>query len=164
MRLWSQRRFRLSHDHIRNKLLPALGAAENGLRGLAEIQVDEVLDEAVHTWEFVRREALDLADCFLSEMSPKVLFDESPLFLCSQETLDWMVPFVHERWATRNAVKDLVADLEKSILKTENAFQKLTERRKSGSAEGDALTVPRAREALARLAQQLSAFPTRVYP
>jgi hypothetical protein len=164
VRLWSQRRFRLSHDHIRNKLLPALGAAENGLRGLAEIQVNEVLDEAAHTWEFVRMEALDLANRFLSEMSPKVLFEESPLFLCNQETLDWLAPFAHERWATRNAVSDLLSRLEKNVVKTDSAFQKLAQERNDGASEAGAQTVLEARKAVTRLARQLSTFPSRIYP
>jgi hypothetical protein len=167
MRTWSARRSRLNHDLIRNRLLPALGAMGNIVRGHIASPVESVLGPILETWEQVRTETEYLMNSFIQEMSPEILLDEAPLCFCSSETLSWLRIFLRSRWLRTFPVERCLVDLKEAV---ELACISICELRVimqgQQSMIGNSIAVIEridlARSALQDLSKCLSAFPSRV--
>ena len=107
MKEWSDRRARLNHDLISNKLLLRLAALECVADGKV-ITCEDTLDEVRLVWDHVYSESVSLCSSFLVEMTPRALFKKPPLDRCTNETKLWLAPFVHERWIASMKALDLV--------------------------------------------------------
>jgi hypothetical protein len=152
---WAQRRSRLSHDLIRNRLLPAFGALENIARGHLNRSPQAVLDSIEQTWTQISTEIRSLLDGFIREMSPETLLDEPPLCFCAPETQLWLKPFLHAHWMKTYSVERLLGGLDQAFNATDDTVNQLfaCPLGRSDSVDGDSLELLR-RVSTARFAVQ----------
>jgi len=127
MREWSIRRSRLNHELVSNRLLQRLTALKRLAAGLVESKEDPTIG-LKDMWDRIRTEAMDLESTFLDAMSPKCLFNDTPLCHCSDQTKSWLKPYIHEKWLKDTGAKERKARLAETIRKADEAMVQLHDR------------------------------------
>lgn len=124
---WQKRRSEFNHDWLKNRYLIALGAWLNLLDG--ELQDDSLersfVSQVFPQWEQGAREALEIAEVFELEMSPRCLFGQLPLARCDEETRTWLGQLVHTIWMMRYKVPELVAEIITQVKRVDAVYNQL---------------------------------------
>jgi hypothetical protein len=106
-REWQRRRAEFNHDWLKNQYLQDLGRWN---RLLAD-EIDDprferrFVAEVLPTWEKQERVVTALVREFEGEMSPRVLFERSPLSDCNSSTQNWLPDLMHSLWLARYPVR-----------------------------------------------------------
>lgn len=168
---WQRRRARLNHDWLRNQFLVHL----DGLSELIESSswddefVDEFAGSILPRWEVQHENMRDLIDRFEDEMSPRTLFESTPLSRCRLQSNGWLEELVHILWLARYPVSKWIADAHRSAGQANEAYARLRDVLKSSLA--GSLTehlrenrplLTEFREKCERLSEAIGRFPHRV--
>jgi hypothetical protein len=125
--VWQHRRGQFNHDWLKNQFLLALGNFINLLD-------DEIENEKLETsfvrlvlpqWEDHRGEVGRLLADFDQEMSPRTLFQQSPLAQCDQDTKEWLGDVVHTLWLVKNPIHDCVQEASTRLRDADEVYGRL---------------------------------------
>jgi hypothetical protein len=125
--VWQHRRGQFNHDWLKNQFLLALGNFINLLD-------DEIENEELETsfvpivlpqWEDHRDEVASLLADFDQEMSPRTLFQSSPLAQCDQDTRQWLGDVVHTLWLVKNPVHECIKGASTRLREADQAYELL---------------------------------------
>lgn len=124
---WQNRRSRFNHDWLKNGYILKLSEWMNFLDDkIEDFELESsFVDRVLPTWELQRNEAIALPHDFKIEMSPTVLFSESPLSNCDDETKIWLGDMMHNLWLIRYSVNELTSTIIKCANDTDAAYQSL---------------------------------------
>ena len=151
--------------------MPALATWINLLDGKIE---DPEYDEtfvaySLPQWEMHREEALELTKDFELLMSPRQLFNYTPLLHCDEDTKQWLGDLTHALWLMRCPVKQLVGATLSAIESVNEAYKQIQEDLRScpNTRSSRELRVFRKlfadlRERCQYLADAISAFPREI--
>lgn len=169
---WQERRSRLNHDWLKNVYLGGLAALHARIKNSAPAgmqYIERAFHEDLEQWPEKSDEIKKLIDGFEEQMSPRMLFGESPLNACSQEVMSWLPDLVHELWRFRVGAGNLVETASTSFSNVESEYPvccKAMEdylRRRSDQDREDALRrVAALLSACEKLSSAISKFPSRI--
>jgi hypothetical protein len=123
MRDWNERRAKLSHDLVKNRLIPATSRMINIVNGRIEADPVETFNTSITVvWAEANPSLRFLFESAESELSPRNHFLVEPLINCPPSTMEWLPELIHDLWLERhnvrgwcNAGNQLVADVEAAI-------------------------------------------------
>jgi len=128
--VWQHRRGQFNHDWLKNQFLLALGNFINLLDDL--IENDELETSFVSVvlpqWEDHRDEVGDLLEDFDQEMSPRTLFERSPLAQCDRDTRQWLGDVIHTLWLAKNPVHECIQGASARLREADEAYELLQRR------------------------------------
>ena len=129
---WEHRRATLSHDAVKNELIPAVFKLCNVVGG--KVEDDEFL--AAFSRAFPRRIETVLSEvehlCATAEesLSPRQYFDVVPLSRCDAQTKSWLPASVHHLWLARSGLHARLSRVKRTLelvkAATRNACQPST--------------------------------------
>lgn len=151
---WRQRRAAFTHDWLRNRLLPCLGACVAIARGDAAASGDIVaaLLSTVREWSARRDEVLSLVEEFCDVMSPLHAADGVALS-SSADVASYLRRTTVEAWKVRHHVVELLADVRTACCAVDHAYAAWT-----GNFD-DAAALASMAEHYRHLARSLSRLP-----
>ena len=168
---WQQRRSGFNHDWLKNRFLTSLSSFLNILQGKVEDSEleDRFLKEILPQWPGRIQEASDIVELFEYEMSPKILFQYSPLSQCCPETTCWLPDLVHSRWFQRYRPDRLCQDSREAIKRAIEAYhcvREITEQvdhtPSTESLRQHKIFFSEFRSACLDVSNALSCFPSRI--
>lgn len=123
MRDWNERRAKLSHDLVKNRIIPATFRMLNIVGGQIEADPIETFDTSITiVWTESNPSLRSLFETAESELSPRNYFLVEPLIHCPLSTKEWLPDLIHELWLERHDVRgwsntgsQLAADVEAAI-------------------------------------------------
>lgn len=123
MRDWNERRAKLSHDLVKNRLIPATSRMLNIVSGQIEADPIETFDTSITiVWTESNPSLRCLFETAESELSPRNYFLVEPLINCPPSTKEWLPDLIHELWLERHDVRrwsnvgsQLAADVEAAV-------------------------------------------------
>jgi hypothetical protein len=123
MRDWNELRARLSHDLVKNRLVPATIRMINIVGGKIEADPLETFDSTITiVWTEADPSLKFLFESCESALSPRNYFLVEPLVNCPPSTMEWLPDLIHELWLERHDVQswcksgsELVADMAAAI-------------------------------------------------
>jgi hypothetical protein len=126
---WQKRRSDFNHDWLKNRYLPALAKWNNVLDERVEDPAFEAkfLTELLPQWEQHRVSSIDLIETFEREMSPSVLFNQSPLQECSTTPQGWLSNLVHVLWLRRYPIQIWTSTAGKCVSEIDETYRILEE-------------------------------------
>jgi len=169
--VWQHRRGHFNHDWLKNQFLLALGNFINLLDDLIENEELESSFVAVvlPQWEEHRHEVIYLLADFEREMSPRTLFQTSPLARCDQDTQQWLGDIVHTLWLVKHPIQNCLQEASTRLCEADEAYECLqTElKRCSNTRSASALRPLRSLfvdfyRACQKLAKAIEQFPSDV--
>lgn len=103
---WNELRVRLSHDLVKNRLIP-------GTTRMVRIVSGSVIEDPVETFDLIittvwaeTNESLQvLFDTCESALSPRNYFLVEPLVYCPPSTMEWLPDLIHELWLERHDIR-----------------------------------------------------------
>ena len=126
---WESRRARLSHDQLKNELVPMVSRLTRVIEGRVDAPgcLDEFVSSGCVRINNFCAEIEDLLSAVENEASPKVFFKLEPLNACPPEIMEWLPDLLHDDWiqskdipkrlaTVRLAVSDVLRALE--VLRT----------------------------------------------
>ena len=127
MRDWQKRRSEFNHDHLKNEYIPDLGAWLNLLNGKIKnpAMEESFVDSGLPVWVSFYQEASALSADFEIEMSPRTLFNDTPLSNCDEDTKAWLGTLIHQLWLERYSVRKLIVDVSRSAQITNDTYIEL---------------------------------------
>jgi hypothetical protein len=110
---WQRRRSEFNHQWLKNRLLSALDAADQILRGRAKgfDYLRELMTVEAPEWMVRKADLVGLLQDFEEQMSPQALFNHPPLSQCEVSTKMAFAPLVHELWLARLPIKERLAEI-----------------------------------------------------
>lgn len=160
---WRQRRAALTHDWLRNRLLPRLGAGIAIGYGDAKASTTTVaaLLSTVHEWPEHRYEVVRLVEEFCDAMSPLRAIGDVQL-LIPADVVSYLRRATLEAWKVRHRVVELLDEVRAAHADVENSYAAFLELCRDSSGRTAVSDVP-ALQAMAkrfeRLAQSLCNLP-----
>src|SRR6185295_1665644 len=123
MRDWNERRAKLSHDLVKNRIIPATSRMLNIVGGQIEADPIETFDASITiVWAEANPSLRLLFESAESELSPRNQFLVEPLINCPLSTMEWLPELIHELWLERHDVRgwsntgsQLAADVEAAV-------------------------------------------------
>ena len=126
---WEQRRRTLSHDFFKNPR-NLLGKWRNVL-DLSVVDHNFTSKAALGllaSWASSGKpECLRLAESYVIEMSPRLLFARPPLDGCGATTRSWLAPVIHDLWLVRRQPQVAVSRLTAAIAAADSAYVALVD-------------------------------------
>jgi hypothetical protein len=124
---WQRRRSDFNHQWLKNRFLSALDAAEQVIQGRirAAAYWQEFLEIDLHEWQERREDLQTLLVEFEAEMSPRQLFDYSPLSDCESPAMAVLAELMHELWLARYPVKTWLEKAKTASSKVNTHFERL---------------------------------------
>lgn len=116
---WLMRRGRVNHDCLQNDIIMALNAFFQEIEDNGFESDITGIRSALDSWGKLRGEAERLVSNFQQHMSPRNLFDSSPLDQCSDETKEWLGDVVHLLWFSQH--KETASKTLETLLLTDAA-------------------------------------------
>jgi hypothetical protein len=116
---WERKRAALSHDVLKNEVLPAVFKLGSVISGKVDdpgflVSLPSTLVPKVHR---MCGEAESLADITESFLSPKQWFSLTPLNQCDADTKSWLPEIVHALWVVRCDLRGRLKKLRTSVRK-----------------------------------------------
>jgi hypothetical protein len=106
MREWNELRARLSHDLVKNRLLPATSRMIKIVTGRVVADPIEIFNSTVSTvWVETNPSLRFLFETCESALSPRNYFSVEPLIHCPPSTLEWLPELIHELWLERHNIR-----------------------------------------------------------
>ena len=126
---WQRRRSAFNHDWLKNRFLIGIGSFQRILAGEVENRETEIrfIRETLPQWPQRQAEVAHLVDNFETEMSPRNLFQCSPLNCCGPATTSWLPDLVHRLWRHRVQVDTLCSDARDALGKANDAYIRVAE-------------------------------------
>jgi hypothetical protein len=124
---WQSKKSTLNHDWLKHSFLPGIANYLNILSGqiIDEDTERNFVNEVLFNWELRSPEISSLLESFLEEMSPKSLFEYSPLARCSNETKTWLSELVHVRWLNKTKAIGLLTSSRAALQAADAAYNTL---------------------------------------
>jgi hypothetical protein len=159
---WEHERALLSHDIVKNEIIPAVFKLCNVIDGkiedveyLANFQVTVIpkISDAI-----CRIEAL----CSTAELSlsPRQYFDGFPLSGCDRETKCWLPETAHDLWLTSSRLSFRVARLNRELAKLRVAASLIEKVNAGQGIEAARQPAKELRSSVSAVADELSALST----
>ncbi len=166
---WRQRRKRLNHDEIKNRVVLT------ARRLIAVIEGDVVDPEYVRKFATEQLPRIEGALAATEEIvagcveatSPARLLEAEPLSSCDAETLTWLRSVVIQSWMRRQDVARRVAKAERRLQESRESLRRLAAVLDSGAAEFNSGLAGAATDFCHRLtflSEAISALPTGPLP
>lgn len=116
---WEKQRARLSHDRMKNQILPMTSRLCQVLEGKVDSRgfVADFSTLRLAEIEETCREIEDLLMATIENASPRVFFSMPPLNQCPPSTLAWLPQAVHEKWLEERGVKARIEAAQGAIAK-----------------------------------------------
>lgn len=103
---WNELRARLSHDLVKNRLIPATSRMIKIVNGSVLADPLETFDSTVNTvWAETNPSLKLLFQCCETDISPRNYFSVEPLVHCTPSTMEWLPDLIHELWLERHNVR-----------------------------------------------------------
>lgn len=103
---WNELRARLSHDLVKNRLLPATSRMIKIVTGRVVADPVEIFESTVTTvWAETNPSLMFLFETCESALSPRNYFSVEPLIHCPPSTMEWLPELIHELWLERHDVR-----------------------------------------------------------
>jgi hypothetical protein len=120
---WNELRARLSHDLVKNRLIPGTTRMTRIVSGSVIADPIETFDLIIITvWAETKTPLQVLFDTCESDLSPRNYFSVEPLVHCPPSTMEWLPDLIHELWLERHDIrgwseagKTLAEDLDLAI-------------------------------------------------
>jgi len=165
---WQIDRSGLNHDWLKNVFLNRLDGflARLNSPGSDPKRLRRFIDQDLPGWPKKAREMKVLVQRFEAEMSPRVLFEESPLLAPLKKSHPWTVDLIHDLWKVRHPVSNWVEDAIAALDAANSAYEDLTKMLKppvdadENTFRANLEAFAHFREKCAELSQAISAFPT----
>jgi hypothetical protein len=104
---WNELRARLSHDLVKNRLIPATSRIIKIVNGSVVADPVETFDTTITTvWAGTSPSLKLLFESCESALSPRNFFSVEPLIHCPPSTIEWLPDLIHELWLERHNVRD----------------------------------------------------------
>jgi hypothetical protein len=132
---WIQLQSRLTHDVLKNRLMPGSGRVLNILRGLVESDAAEAFRTGVEqTWREHQASFINLVQTCEQQISPRRYFESPPLVYVSDEARSWLPPLIHEIWVERFGIHQWVISGLGMIEKVETCIESISRELQTGTA------------------------------
>jgi len=103
---WNELRARLSHDLVKNRLIPATSRMIKIVTGSVVADPVEIFDSTITVvWAETNPSLKFLFESCETELSPRNYFSVEPLIHCPPSTLEWLPDLIHELWLERHDVR-----------------------------------------------------------
>jgi len=103
---WNELRARLSHDLIKNRLIPATSRMIKVVNGSVLADPLETFDTTVTVvWAETNPSLKLLFECCEPDLTPRNYFAVEPLVHCPPSTMEWLPDLIHELWVERHDVR-----------------------------------------------------------
>lgn len=166
---WQSRRSAFNHDWLKNRFLTATSSFLNVLNGLIEDPEagKRFVHETLPQWPERMTEGSCLIADFETEMSPRNLFERSPLSRCGSATMKWLPDLVHFLWCHHLNADSLCADAQNALKKADAAYRGVAEVVQNFSGEVEALCPFRERfeafrAACEQVSRMINRFPSEI--
>ena len=105
---WQRDRSDFNHQWLKNRLLSALDAADNVIKGRVRSigYLQELIDVDIPEWQERRKDLHTLLNDFESQMSPQQFILSSPLSDCEEPVKETLAELMHELWLVRYPVQE----------------------------------------------------------
>lgn len=121
---WNELRARLSHDLVKNRLIPATFRMIKIVNGAVVADPVETFNATITTvWAETNPSLNLLFESCESAASPRNYFSVEPLVHCLSPTMEWLPDLIHELWLERhdvrgwcNSGRELTADVNTAVL------------------------------------------------
>lgn len=128
---WNDLRARLSHDLVKNRLLPAASRMIKIVTGKVVADPVEIFDSTITTvWAEANPALTFLFESCESALSPRNYFSVEPLIHCPPSTMEWLPDLIHDLWLERHDVRgwcnsgtELVVSVSRAISGTGQLLQ-----------------------------------------
>lgn len=128
---WNDLRARLSHDVVKNRLIPGTARMMRIVNGSVLADPLETFNSIITTvWTETSPSLQNLFDSCEAELSPRNYFSVEPLVHCEPATMEWLPDLIHELWLERYDIpvwcssgKALVEDLDMAVQKAGQLLQ-----------------------------------------
>ena len=103
---WNELRARLSHDLVKNRLIPATSRMIKIVTGSVVADPVETFDSIItNVWAETNPSLKLLFESCESALSPRNYFSVEPLVHCPPSTMEWLPDLIHELWLERHDVR-----------------------------------------------------------
>jgi hypothetical protein len=156
---WERLRARLSHDRMKNQILPMTSRLCQILEGRVESRgfVADFSSIRLAEIEEVCREVEALLAATEEAASPRVFFSAPPLNRCPPDTLAWLPDAVHEKWLEEKFVKSRIESAQGALVEVRHASLSLELRLKETSQKSS-MAARKLQKGLLSLAECVSAL------
>src|ERR1041385_6952757 len=128
---WNDLRARLSHDIVKNRLIPGTARMMRIVSGSVLADPLETFDSTIVTvWTETSPSLQTRFDTCESALSPRNYFLVEPLVHCPPSTMEWLPDLVHELWLERHNIpgwcetgKLLVEELDLAVQNARKLLQ-----------------------------------------
>lgn len=154
---WNAKRNNINHDWLKNKIHTYLmGYIHNWGKKSAGSRFMSIWSQCAPQLVEIRT----LIEQFPESMSPRVLFEESPLSRCDADTKSWLGEFVHQVWMRKYAVLTMQQEALDALDRVETLQNELAQAIELNNLKKENLE--RFSEACTVLISKISAFPHEV--
>jgi hypothetical protein len=103
---WNELRVRLSHDLVKNRLIPGTTRMMRIVSGSVIADPIETFDLIITTvWTETNPTLQALFETCESALSPRNYFLVEPLVHCPPSTMEWLPDVIHELWLERHDIR-----------------------------------------------------------
>ena len=124
---WQTRRNKFNHDWLKNKFLNSFDGFIEQLKKRKPdiVRLSEFLAEDFPAWKYRRQDAEWIVQSFEDGMSPRQLFNYSPLNRCDDDMQEWLGNLVHELWLSRYSVKSKAKESQDALVAANKMYKKI---------------------------------------
>lgn len=133
-------RKRISHDLLKNGLLPAIGCAIHIVEGkVAGGGMQHVVSELALNWSMVKAETLILLEHIEPDLSPQALISMPPLDQLPSDIRDDLAKLVHENWLLSFNIPEVKKRIQNTLETADKEAAMLPDLARSDVFSSDAL-------------------------
>ena len=124
---WQTRRNKFNHDWLKNRFLNSFDDFIAQLKKSDPdiVRVSEFLAEDFPEWKSCRQDAQWIVESFEDKVSPRQLFDCSPLNRCDDVKQKWLGNLVHTLWLFRFPVRKKAKESQEILASVNELYEKI---------------------------------------